>query len=102
MILDLRSTKFRAVATSGVAERGEHIWRRPSPGADIQVKQATVVATDLITADIWATAIVSGGSSAVEKFESSFDSELAVAVVTYSDGRVVSSPGFAGVLANLA
>ena len=102
MILDLRSTKFRAVATSGVAERGEHIWRRPSPGADIQVKQATVVATDLITADIWATAIVSGGSSAVEKFESSVDSELAVSVVTYSDGRVVSSPGFAGVLANLS
>jgi len=27
MVLDLAGTQFRAVATSGTAERGEHIWR---------------------------------------------------------------------------
>ncbi len=46
----------RAVATSGTAERGEHVWRR----AGLTFVQATVVADDIVTADVLATAIVAG------------------------------------------
>lgn len=46
----------RAVATSGTAERGEHIWRRE--GSDIV--QATVAARDIVTADVLATALIAG------------------------------------------
>jgi thiamine biosynthesis lipoprotein len=45
-----------AVATSGLAERGEHIWGRSTDFA-----QVTVVADDIVTADVLATAIMSGG-----------------------------------------
>ncbi|ROQ06144.1 MULTISPECIES: FAD:protein FMN transferase [unclassified Curtobacterium] len=46
----------RAVATSGTAERGEHIWRRATP----TFVQATVIADDIVTADVLATAVVAG------------------------------------------
>ena len=51
-----------AVATSGIAERGGHIIEpasgRPAGGA----LSATVVAADLATADVWATAAVVAGA----------------------------------------
>jgi thiamine biosynthesis lipoprotein len=50
----------RAIATSGSAERGDHVWsggsRDPAPFA-----QVTVVAADIVTADVLATAIMAGG-----------------------------------------
>jgi thiamine biosynthesis lipoprotein len=49
-------TSGGAVATSGIAERGEHIWGRSTDFA-----QVTVVASDIVTADVLATAIMSGG-----------------------------------------
>ncbi|WP_026851046.1 FAD:protein FMN transferase [Glaciibacter superstes] len=46
-----------AIATSGTSERGEHIWSaHPSP-----YRQVTVLAQDIITADVLATAILAGG-----------------------------------------
>lgn len=54
----------RAVATSGTAERGEHVWRL-DPGtssAGTAFTQVTVVADEIITADVLATAILAGGS----------------------------------------
>ncbi|MEK9908160.1 MAG: FAD:protein FMN transferase [Aquiluna sp.] len=60
--LDLAGSGFRAVATSGTAERGDHIW-----GAEL--KQVTVVAQDLITADVWATALMTNNSSALKLAE---------------------------------
>ncbi|MBK8460777.1 MAG: FAD:protein FMN transferase [Micropruina sp.] len=53
----------RAVATSGIAERGEHIWRI---GADDTFAQVSVVAPDIITADVLATAILAGGRHCLE------------------------------------
>ncbi len=47
-----------AVATSGIAERGEHIWRQA--GGDM-FAQVSVAAPDIVTADVLATAIVAGG-----------------------------------------
>lgn len=53
----------RAVATSGVAERGEHVWR--TGPADF--RQVTVAAPDIVTADVLATAILSGGRATYEQ-----------------------------------
>lgn len=79
-----------AVATSGVAERGEHIWRAgdvastssvtaaPSsptspawlPGstetAEDRLVQVTVAGRDIMTADVLATAILAGGRRTLE------------------------------------
>lgn len=50
-----------AMATSGTAERGRHITD-PRTGEPAQaVRSATVVAADLATADVWATAAVVAG-----------------------------------------
>lgn len=51
-----------AIATSGSAERGEHIWRTADPFAS-RFHQVTVAAHDIITADALATAIIAGGPS---------------------------------------
>jgi thiamine biosynthesis lipoprotein len=51
----------RALATSGTAQRGAHIWD-PATGAPARhVLQASVVGESLVDADVWATAIVAGG-----------------------------------------
>lgn len=53
----------RACATSGSAERGDHIWRA---AAVAEFDQVTVLADDILTADVLATAIVAGGNEALE------------------------------------
>ncbi|QKJ21132.1 FAD:protein FMN transferase [Microbacterium hominis] len=51
-----------AVATSGPAERGGHIVDPRTGLATVGVRSATVIADDLATADVWATAaVVAGG-----------------------------------------
>ena len=50
-----------AIATSGTHDRGEHIWRAVTDGPVIVA--ATVVSHDIVTSDVWATAIISGGPS---------------------------------------
>lgn len=49
---------WTAAATSGTAERGEHIRRS---GRTAEFRQATVLAGDVVTADVLATAVVAGG-----------------------------------------
>ena len=100
MILDLTGTPYRAVATSGSAERGDHIWSKDT-SAKPKFLQATVVAKDMVTADIWATALISGGEQALDFFESGFSTHDAVAIVIAQDGRISSTRGFAQVLADL-
>lgn len=51
-----------AIATSGTFDRGEHIWR--SVNQENKIVSATVVSKDIVTSDVWATAIVSGGTDA--------------------------------------
>ncbi|WP_434613111.1 FAD:protein FMN transferase [Arthrobacter sp. A5] len=78
-----------AVATSGSAERGEHIWRRP--GTSMEFVQVTVRAADIITADVLATAITAGGSAALHRFSS----ELPIDVLAVRrDGGLLATPGF--------
>lgn len=64
-------TQFRlghalpAIATSGTAERGEHVWRTRGSDASDPFLQVSVAAPDIITADVLATAILSGGAWAL-------------------------------------
>ncbi|MFC5502142.1 FAD:protein FMN transferase [Lysinimonas soli] len=53
----------RAVASSGSAERGDHIW---TVGLVPEFVQVTVVADDIVTADVLATAIVAGGAATLD------------------------------------
>lgn len=57
------SAEFPAVCTSGVGERGEHIWR---VGANDKFVQVSVAASDIVTPDILATAIIAGGPHTLE------------------------------------
>lgn len=49
-----------AMATSGTSQHGEHIVRQ---GSQCQLQQATVLADELITADVWATAAIALGAA---------------------------------------
>lgn len=53
----------QAVATSGTAERGEHIW---CTGDEPRIRQCSVIAGDIVTADVLATAVVAGGRTFAE------------------------------------
>lgn len=58
------SHAFPAFATSGIAERGEHIWRL---GADDTFISVSVAGPDIVTVDVLATAILAGGPATLER-----------------------------------
>lgn len=97
LVLDLINTQFRAVATSGISERGEHIWRKDQSEALVQV---SVVGKDLLEADIWATAIISGGMEAWSVFLAETNHAL-TAIATTRDGQLFSAPSFVQLLARV-
>lgn len=101
MILDVKGTQYRAVATSGSVERGEHIWRKPLDSNSEKFVQVSVIARDLVTADIWATALISGGSLALDHFQKSVSPDQAIAIATSASGKISTTEGFSQVLANL-
>jgi len=82
-----------ACATSSNAERGEHIWRRPD--TDITFAQVTVVAPDILTADVCATAIIAGGHETMNQLTHAFD--IAVLVVL-NDGEFLGNAKFSELL----
>lgn len=67
-VVDLNPTEFRAVATSGYAERGHHIWnpKASMKEANRDWVQVSVIADDLVRADVWATAAMAAGNQAVD------------------------------------
>jgi thiamine biosynthesis lipoprotein len=77
------------MATSGTAERGEHIWRRTE--TDTSFRQATVLASDIMTADVLATTIIAGGQTALDHATAAFD--IAVLVVK-TDGSLLGNEKF--------
>ena len=85
----------RAVATSGRAERGDHIWR-DGRHTDAQFRQVTVVADDIITADVLATAIVSGGSALLDEITEHWSVDV---LTVDSEGSLRATPGFRAALA---
>ncbi len=76
----------RAVATSGSAERGDHIWTK---FGSTDVRQSTVVADDIVTADVLATSIVAAGTVWLDELTARFDVD---ALVVTRDG-LLATPG---------
>ncbi|WP_241982019.1 FAD:protein FMN transferase [Cryobacterium ruanii] len=80
---------LRAVATSGSAERGEHIWTaldgEPSP-----FQQVSVFAADIVTADVLATAIVAGGETTLNEMTERFAIDV---LAVRRDGQLLATPG---------
>ncbi|WP_246036522.1 FAD:protein FMN transferase [Sinomonas susongensis] len=79
----------RALATSGSAERGDHIWALG--GGRPEFVQVSVAAGDIETADVLATAIVSGGREMLDLATAQWD--IDVLAVT-DDGGLLATPGF--------
>ena len=84
-LLDLSQTQFRAVATSGSAERGDHIWGKKSG-----LVQVSVVAEDLIAADVWATSLFAYGLDLMPVLVESGHE----AMLIFEDGSLEFTPGF--------
>ncbi|MBK4346990.1 FAD:protein FMN transferase [Lacisediminihabitans sp. G11-30] len=85
----------RAIATSGVMERGEHVWRTQAD-SDRDFVQVSVAADDIITADVLATAILSGGEAFRDIATANWD--IDVLTVTRS-GELSMTPGMRNALA---
>jgi len=93
-VVDLNETTFRAVASSGTAERGNHIWNPKSNSWADELAQVSVVAKDLVTADIWATAIFAAGDQGLalaEKHSSEYSFE---ALLVDSSSELTATKGF--------
>ena len=95
VLSDAHSDSLRAIATSGNAERGEHIWRRPD--SDLQFVQASVMAPDIVMADVLATTIIAGGMAAFEHASTNFP--VAVFAIDES-GEFYANPLFEESLAS--
>ena len=79
----------RALATSGIAERGEHIWSRNGRSHYVQ---ATVAADDIVTADVLATAIIAGTPDDLDRISSQWDVDV---LTVDRDGAMRGTPGAA-------
>ena len=79
-----------AVATSGIAERGEHIWST-TDGTDPVFVQVSVAAGDIVTADVLATAIVAGGEPALDELSAR---EPVDVLAVRRDGTMAATPGW--------
>jgi thiamine biosynthesis lipoprotein len=77
-----------AVATSGIQERGDHVWRM---AADDTFTQVTVAAAEIETADVLATAILAGGVTTLQLVQGKYDIDV---LASAHDGRVWASPVF--------
>ncbi len=97
-VIDLRGTVYRGVATSGSAERGSHIWNPKNPELDPAkaLQQITVIARDIVTADIWATAAYAEGIDSMRRLHAQQDIE---ALAVLADGQLAATPGFQALLA---
>jgi len=80
---------LRSVATSGSAERGEHIWTQTA-GAVSPFGQVSVFAADIVTADVLATAIVAGGYDTLNASTAEFPIEV---LAVLRDGSLLATPG---------
>lgn len=90
--IDLRGSR-RAIATSGSAERGDHIWLASASPAYLQV---TVVADDIVTADVLATAIVAGGEVMLREACERWSIDV---LTVDAAGQLTATPGFRAALA---
>lgn len=87
-----------ALATSGSAERGDHIWAAAAAaGAASGVhaapafRQVSVAAADIVTADVLATAIVAGGMPMLDRATDGWNIEV---LAVRAGGELLATPGF--------
>jgi thiamine biosynthesis lipoprotein len=78
----------RAVATSGLSERGAHVW--PRGGAEPRFAQVTVFAPEIVTADVLATAIL---AAPVDELDELADGRPADVLAVLPDGSLLATPG---------
>ncbi|RAM37447.1 FAD:protein FMN transferase [Arthrobacter globiformis] len=78
-----------ALATSGSAERGDHIWSVAAGAAEF--RQVSVAAADVVTADVLATAIVAGGVPMLNRATAMWDIE---ALAVSANGELLATGGF--------
>ncbi|MFM5968568.1 MAG: FAD:protein FMN transferase [Micrococcales bacterium] len=97
-VVDLKGTEFRGFATSGSAERGLHIWNPKASGkaAADELLQVSVVARDIVTADVWATAAFAEGPACLRRLEKIDGVE---AIIVLPGGEIDGTSGFAKILA---
>ncbi|MEP7242271.1 MAG: FAD:protein FMN transferase, partial [Gammaproteobacteria bacterium] len=79
----------RAMATSGSAERGDHIWAAAQTGP-VEFAQVSVLARGIVVADILATAIVAGGREALDDAAERFPIDVLAVCI---DGTLLATPG---------
>ena len=82
----------RAVATSGGAERGDHIWT-PAGAGPTPFAQVSVAASDILTADVLATAIVAGGRASLDDLAAREPIDV---LAVLHDGSLLATPGWPG------
>jgi len=70
---------LRALATSGSAQHGDHVWDPTTGQGARHYLQVSVVAGDLVNADAWATAIAAGGETVLS---AALDAGLEALVIT--------------------
>ena len=78
----------RAAATSGTSERGDHIWHalfRDRP----DFVQVTVIADDIVTADVLATAIIAGGRRTLDTLSDIWDIDV---LAVCPSGELLATP----------
>lgn len=92
-LLDTVTLTTGAVATSGSAERGRHIWDPVAGGRAHGILAATVVGRDLVRADVMATAAVARGAGACTWLETIRGVE---GLVVHDDGTVEATSGWPG------
>ena len=80
---------LRAVATSGGAERGDHIWAFGVGGIS-PYRQVSVFARDIVTADVLATAIIAGGEATLNRSTETWPVEV---LAVLRDGSLLATPG---------
>ena len=96
-VFDLAGTEYRAVATSGSAERGSHIWNPKFENTQPnELLQVSVFAHDLVTADVWATASFAEGMRSIERLSAQPGIE---ALFVLADQSLAATDGLAALFA---
>lgn len=104
-VVDLKNTGMNSVATSGTAERGQHIWNPKNYdfesagqalGPNEKIVQVSVIAGNLIEADVLATAAFAEGIRAVERLNARANVE---ALFVTDTGQFAATDGFLNLLA---
>ncbi len=91
-VIDLAGTDFNSLATSGIAERGSHIWNpRNRNHNPVELVQVSVVADDLVKADVWATAAFAAGMQGVALLNAVPNLE---ALFVLASGDLAATDGF--------